>query len=552
MILEITVDNIAIIDRAQVAFGSGFTALTGETGAGKSLVIDSIGLALGARADSDLVRAGSVKGVVVMSVDLTDSPVVAARCLDLGIDLEDGLLCIQREVFAEGRSSVRLNGRTAPVGVLREIGAMLVDLHGQHDHQALLHPERQIDFLDAWIGAECAAKKDLVATQFAAVESARRKLGTLRQNRREREQRLDMLRFQVEEINAVDPMPGELDDLETQLRRLQNSERLQQAAEAAVHELQDAESAATERLSSALRSLEGMSALDPAMEEALDPLRSAAAYLEDAVRNLRSYRDGLEVDAESLEATAARIEELRRLRRKYGDSEEAVLEYLAKAEEELALLEDSTANEEILIAELEKLESELQNRADALTALRTKKAAEFSASTLNHIRDLGMEKAEFDVRLNRRAIDATGQDDVELVFSANAGEPVMALSRVASGGEISRVMLAIKAAGAGRAGVPTLIFDEVDTGLSGRAAATMARKLEELAQHRQVIVISHLPQIAGRATAHNRIEKVQEGGRSVTRIVALEGEARVEEIARMLAGEQIGASALANARELLA
>jgi DNA repair protein RecN (Recombination protein N) len=552
MILELTVDNIAIIDRAQVGFGPGFTALTGETGAGKSLVIDAIGLALGERADSDLVRAGAVKGVVVMSVDLGDCPAAALRCSELGVDLEEGVLYIQREVLAEGRSTVRLNGRTTPVGVLKEIGALLVDLHGQHDHQALLHPERQIEFLDAWIGAECSALKEDVGAQYTVVEGVRRKLNTLRQSRRDREQRLDMLRFQVEEITTVDPLPGELEELDLHLGRLQNSERLSQAATAAVESLQDADGSAMESLSATLRSLEALAGLDPLLEEALEPLRSASVYLEDSCRGLRAYVGGLDRDPESLETTAARMEELRKLRRKYGDSEEAVLEFLAQAEEELALLEDSTASEESLAADLEREEGELMKRAGALTELRERKAVEFGASTLGHIRDLGMEKGEFDARLSRRAVDASGQDDLNLMFSANAGEPVMALNRVASGGELSRVMLAIKAASAGRAGVPTLIFDEVDTGLSGRAAATMARKLEELAQHRQVIVISHLPQIAGRATTHYRIEKVAEGARSVTRIVALDGEDRIDEIARMLAGEQIGASALANARELLA
>ncbi len=551
MILEISVENIAIIDRAQLRLGSGFTALTGETGAGKSLVIDSIGLVLGGRADSDLVRAGSVRGSVSMAVDLSDSPAARAKCLELGVEIEENLLVIQRDLAAEGRSTARLNGRTAPATALREIGALLVDLHGQHDHQALLHPERQIEFLDAWIGSECEALKFAVGEKYAVVEAIRRKISALRSHRRDREQRVDMLRFQIEEITAVDPMPGETEELQNTLRRLQNSEKLSQASLMASELLQDQESSASELLSSALRSLEQAAVLDSSLEETLAPLRAASVHLEDAVRAIRSYVDTLEVDPGTLEETAARIDALGKLRRKYGDTEEAILDYLAKAEEELATLEDADSNEEALQADMDRESERLQKAADELTKLRTSKAIEFGKAALSHIRDLGMEKAEFEANIQSRAIDAAGQDDLELSFSANPGEPMMPLNRVASGGELSRVMLAIKAASAGRAGVPTLIFDEVDTGLSGRAAATMARKLEELAGHRQVIVISHLPQIAGKATEHFRIEKVEDGGRSVTRITHLDGQERVEEIARMLAGEKIGDSAIANARELL-
>ncbi|MFQ3668130.1 MAG: DNA repair protein RecN [Fimbriimonadaceae bacterium] len=551
MLLELSVENIAIIDRAQLALGPGFTALTGETGAGKSLLVDAIELVLGARADSDLVRAGATRGTVAATFDLTSHPDLQALCRHLGVEPEGGCLYLQREVLAEGRSTCRIAGRMVPLSTMRQIGAALVDLHGQHDHQDLLDPVSHVRYLDAWIGEPAAALLAQVAERFAAVSEVERKLHALSQDRRGREQRIDLLRFQVQEIESVDPVPGEMPELEARLGRLQHVERLAEVSAASLARLVDEEGAAVERLGTSVRELESVARHDPEIEESLEAIRSALYALQEGARTLRAYADRLEADPEALDATASRIDDLKRLRRKYGDDEAAILAFYRRAKLELEDLDNSETTESELQERLKILRSELQQSVDDLTALRREKAARFAEEVQTQIRELAMERAVFTVGLSPRPIDATGGDEVVFLFSANAGEPPRPLNKIASGGEISRVMLAMKSVLAGTAGVPTLIFDEVDTGLGGRAAAVVARKLEALGEHYQVVVISHLPQIASRASSHFRIEKGEESGRATTRVVPLADAERVQEIARMIAGERVGDSAVAHAREML-
>jgi DNA repair protein RecN (Recombination protein N) len=552
MIVELTVENLAIIDRAQVGLGPGFTVLTGETGAGKSLMIDAIELALGERAATELVRAGSPKATVNVVIDVSDAPAVRAQCDELGIPVEDNLLYIQREVLAEGRSTCRVGGRMTPVAGLRALGRSLVDLHGQHDHQALLDPEGHVTYLDAWIGEPAARLRQNVAEKYGVAEGARRALADLRKGLRDREQRVDLLKFQVNEIETANPQPGETEALEAQLSRLKNTERLAEASLGALNALTEQEGCAVDLLGDAVKSLEGILRYDASLEEVIKPLQEALYALEDGAHNLRSYTEELDADPATLDEIQQRLEVLKRLRRKYGENEEAILEHFAAAQEELAQLEDAEASEDKLRDRVEKADRALEKAAAELTKIRTDKAKEFGSLVEAQLRDLAMSKAQFAVDIKSRPADAHGADNVEFIFQANAGEPMRPLAKIASGGEISRVMLAMKTALAGRAGVPTLIFDEVDAGLGGRAAATMARKLEELAGHYQLVVISHLPQIAARAATHYRIEKGEVDGRVVTRVVRLNDEQRVEEIARMLAGEKLTEASLANAREMLA
>lgn len=552
MIVELTVENVAIIERSQLSLGSGFTVLTGETGAGKSLLIDAIELVLGERADSDLVRSGASRAVVAAVFDLSRRPELLAKCAELGLYLEDGSLYVQREVFAEGRSQCRVAGKLAPVGALRSLGQLLVDLHGQHDHQSLLHPDRHGEFLDLWIGPPAQDLIAKVKESYSAWTEANGKLTALRRGVRDREQRFDMLDYQVREIETVSPKAGEMDELEIALSRLQNSEKLALAAQGSLQKLSDEEGSAYDRLGEAVRNLEELTRLDSSLQSTVEPLKSALYTFEDGLRELRRYTDGLESDPAILEETAARIDDLRRLRRKYGEDEAAILLFLAEARAELELLADAETNEADLEQKALAARETLERAAKDLTALRTAKSSEFSHEVQSELHELAMEKAHFDARVGEKPIDEFGSDRIEFFFSANAGEESRALAKIASGGEMSRVMLAIKTVLAGKAGVPTLIFDEVDAGLSGRAAATVARKLEGLANHYQVITISHLPQIASRATAHFRIEKTEAGGRVITDVRHLKPDERVEEIARMLAGETVTDFALANAREMLA
>lgn len=551
MIVELTVENLAIIERSQLRLGPGFTVLTGETGAGKSLLIDAIELALGERADTELVRTGANKANVGVVIDLNKSAVARNRCADLGIELEDGLLYLQREVAVEGRSQCRIAGKLAPVATLKQVGQVLVDLHGQHAHQSLLNAEEHLSYLDAWIGAEAEPIVRAVAEAFEETQEVRRKLHALRAGIRDREQRLDLLRFQVREIEGVQPKVGEYEELETQLQRMKHVEKLANAAFAALEALSDKDDCAVDLAGTALKSLESATKFDETLEAIVTPLQEGLVLLDEATRGLRAYAEALDMDPARLDEFTARLDSLKRLRRKYGENEARILEFMEDAQRQLDALEDSEASEADLLSATEAAEAKLKTAAKVLSRLRKAKAVEFAESVQTELRDLAMDRAVFQVDFKPKEADQNGMDDVQFYFSANAGEPPRPLAKIASGGEISRLMLAMKTALAGKAGVPTLIFDEVDSGLGGRAAVMMGKKLEQLGEHYQVLVISHSPQIASRATCHHRIEKVEVDGRVVTQVRELSDNERVEEIARMLAGEHVTAAVLANARELI-
>ncbi len=551
MVQELTVENVAVIERASFRPGAGFTVLTGETGAGKSLLVDAIGLALGARADADLVRHGAARAVVTLLVDLRSNPLAMAKCAEQGVSFDEGQLVVQREVSHDGRSTVRLNGRPAAVGTLREIGSLLVDMHGQHDHQSLVHQDKQLAFLDAWIGDEASVLVASVEEAFRRQEGLARRLMSLRNGQRAREQRIDLLRYQIEEIQAVGPVPNETEELAIRLARLKNSVRLTTGVNEGLETLADGDAAALTAVRTALRSLDALAELDASLVEVTDGLRAAEVGLDEAVRSLRSYCAGLDDDPEALEAAASRIDSLSRLHRKYGEDDAAVLQHLAAAIDELSQLEGEDLSEEELAAETESARCELEEVAGRLTLVRERHAGDFARDVTAELKELAMPNAKLVISLARQDVGPDGQDQVEFLFSANAGEPPRPLGKVASGGELSRLMLAVKVVSAGRAGVPTLIFDEIDTGLSGAAAATAARKMAQLAAHNQVLAISHLAQIASAADVQFRIKKTERNGRVHTSVERLEPDQRVEEVARLIAGEEVSESARAHAREML-
>jgi DNA repair protein RecN (Recombination protein N) len=556
MIVELRVENLAIIESAQLAFGAGFTALTGETGAGKSLLIDAMQLALGGRADLDLIRHGASRASVTMVVATEGLNKVVEAADALGVPHEKGYLTVVREI-SEGRSSAKINGRAVPISGLKSLGNALVDLHGQHDHQALLDPEKHVEYLDAWIGERATLLKEGLSSLFALAQSVRTKLDGLRRGKRDVERRLDLLRFQIAEIEKFEPTLGESLELEAKIERLRHAEKISSSVSEAIEGITDGEVNAADQAASAAKVLQSALRFDPSLGEWLSPIEEAVVQLREASHGLRNYLEALENDPELLDVCVERLDGLKRLFRKYGDDEAAVLVFADEARRDLEDLTFGEVNEEELVADLDRLEAELKTQADALTTLRIANAEKFAAGVEAGLRELAMDRAQFEIAIRTSGMTPTGQDAVEFLFSANAGEPPRGLAPIASGGELSRTMLAIKSelaqrAGAnGGAGVPTLIFDEVDSGLGGRAAAAVARKLRALASGYQVLVISHLPQIASQADAHFRIEKVEKGGRVLTRILPLEGEERVEEIARMLAGDEITAPALANARDLM-
>ncbi|MBS1703396.1 MAG: DNA repair protein RecN [Armatimonadetes bacterium] len=549
MIVELHVENLAIIQEAKVAFRDGFTALTGETGAGKSLLIDALELCLGERADAELVRTGATKASVQLVVDLSTRPEILAIAEELGVDVEEGQVYIQREVMAEGRSQARVNGKSVPLSVLRELGAAIVDLHGQHQHQALLDQETHVQYLDSWIGGPATNLKAETAERYSAWQEAKRKYEALQKGIQEREQRLDMLRFQVNEIESFSPVEGEEADLNARLSRLRNVEKISDAAQRSLVALSEGEVNARDLLAAGLKDAEEVTRLDPSLD--LAELQEALVDVQEAIHKLQAYMDTLDSDPEALEETIERLDGLKRLKRKYGETEAEILAYLESAQAELNDLTDIEASEDALRQALDASSARLKESFAELTALRSSRSKEFVADVQNHLADLSMAKTQFAVQIRPGEPSPDGTDFVEFLFSANAGEDLKPLAKIASGGEISRVMLAMKSALAGRAGVPTLIFDEVDTGLGGAAAAAVGKKIRALSEHYQVLAISHLPQVASRANEQFRIQKAEAGGRVQTEIIRLSEDDRVQEIARMLAGDEVSEHAVANARDLL-
>jgi DNA repair protein RecN (Recombination protein N) len=551
MISELRVENLAIINHVELSFNGGFSVLTGETGAGKSLMIDALELALGERADTDLVRTGAAKASVQLVLDLSARSDLLPPLSELGLDLEDGRLFILREVFAEGRSVARVNGRTVPIATLKSLGRLIVDLHGQHQHQALLDPLTHVRYLDQWIGTDASVALATVESTYSAFSAVRSKMDALRRGLREREQRLDMLRFQVKEIRSFSPIEGEEEELTTSLSRLKNLERITLSVQSALAALSEGEVNARDMLAGGSSAVSDALRFDTSLESVANSLEAAVVNLDESVHTLSAYFERLDADPGLLDLSTERLDGLKRLKRKYGESEAVVLAFCLAAEEELANLEDAEASEESLALQLEMASARLSATCAVLTEVRRSRAEAFVDSVRVHLDDLSMGKARLEVSMKPCEPTAAGADEVEFLFSANAGEPPKPLAKIASGGEVSRVMLALKSALAGRAGVPTLLFDEVDTGLGGKAAAAVGRKLAALGSFYQVIAISHLPQVAACAAHQYRIEKREDGGRSQTSVVPLSQDDRVEEIARMLAGDQVTETAMANARELL-
>jgi DNA repair protein RecN (Recombination protein N) len=551
MIQSLTVENIALITRADLTLQPGLTAITGETGAGKSLLIDSLLLALGGRAESHLVRQGAPKAHISLLVDLKTNPQAEHACHDLGIDLEDHQLLIQRELTAEGRSTVRINGRPTTVGILRSLSPHIADLHGQHDHRNLLNPEKQLELLDTWIGEPAQNLKTELQIQLARVQALKSQIKTLQTSERDRAQRIDLLEFQISEIIEADLQPNESDSLKTQLNRLVHAQKLGDTFNLLIDSLSESENSAAERISVATRDLTHAITLDPTLSPTLELTETAESALQEAIFQLRNYVETLDYNPEQIEIAAARLDLISRLKKKYGESEEEILNYLTNAQSELEQLFDQSQDASQLTEQLQTQTKELESVANSLSFIRHQKAKDFAKQTLIHIRELALEKAEFSLQFQPKEIDEAGQEIVEFQFSANPGEPTQPLHKIASGGELSRVMLAIKVACADSQGVQTLIFDEVDTGLSGRAAAITARKLQQLSTHNQVIVISHLAQVAAAADHHIEIEKTTSKNQTKTELHTLKQENRPQAIARLLGGEEIGTSALANAHEIL-
>ncbi|BCW95182.1 MAG: DNA repair protein RecN [Fimbriimonadales bacterium] len=549
MLHALHIENLAIIDRLEVAFEPGFNALTGETGAGKSILIDALNLALGERADASLIRTGADKLRVTAVFELPDDPELHALLNELGVAPEDGMLYLSREVQAGGRSLARINGQPVPISALKAVGDFLIDMHGQHEHQSLLNPSSHLDFLDRWLGEPALTLRQQARLTVSALRQTERELQELIAREREREQMLDLYRFQVDEIRAADLQVGEDEQLETEARRLTHAEKLIALAGNAYDALMG-ENSAYDQTAAASRSLTEIARIDPSAAAWGELLEGALAQIEETARNLRAYAESIEYDPARLEAVIERQELIKRLKRKYGDTIEAVLQYADEAASKLHTLETQTERRAVLETEQARLQAEAQTLSEQLSALRQEGAHRFAEAVQASLRALAMERAQFVVEVRPKPLDGSGVDSVEFLFSANPGEPPRPLSKIASGGEMARVMLALKTALADAAPVPTLVFDEIDAGIGGRTAHAVGEQIAQLAQHFQILCITHLPQIASRARRHLLIEKHTDGAATRVCVQPLQGEARVQEIARMLAGAPTE-TALQHARELL-
>lgn len=549
MLIELHAENIAILDDVEVAFGPGFTAITGETGAGKTLLIDAISLCLGERADTTLVRTGASSATVRA---VFDPPPVARACLvELGYDIGDEALYLQRDLAAEGKNTCRVNGKPAPLSALKQIGDTLADLHGQHEHQSLLHPASHVGMLDAWIGDEATSLRDQVSAAWDDLADVRLEQETLERDTSERARMLDVLRFQVDEIRNAEVRVGEIDEIKVNLKRLEGSEQLAERLLSAQEALFAGETAARDLIGKATHDLEAAAAIDPEVAPVLAQLRNAEIAIEEAISVLKARAAEAEHDPERIELLAARLDAYADLRRKYGETEADILAFFDAASRDLDRLENLEAAATDVQARLAAAQSAFEAAAQQLSDCRRKHADKFCGAVASELSDLGMAAARFAGLFETKAAGRDGAERFEFLFSANAGEDPRPLSKIASGGEMSRLMLAVKTVLAGKGGVPTLIFDEIDAGLGGQTAAVVAKKLTRLGENYQVIAITHVPQIAGRATAQISIDKQSVGGRTVTTVRPLSPDDRVHEIARMVGGETVGDAALANARQLL-
>ncbi len=553
MLRELRVKNFAVIETVTVPFQPGLNVLTGETGAGKSILVDAILLIRGARAQTDVIRADADTATVEAVFDGAGRPGLAPTLEAAGLGLDDDRVVIRRELSRSGRHRAFVNDSPVTVGLLERLGDELVDVHGQHEHQRLLEPAWQLDLLDRFAGSEPAAAE--VARLFERYRAAGEEAQRLRTAGRDRAQREDLLRFQLSELQAARIRSGQEEELRDERRRLQHAERLAKGLAETAALLADNPEAAAGRVVRAARLIRELSRIDAAFGAPADLLDTAAAHLEEALLAIRALHQRGQADPARLEAIDDRLDALGRLKRKYGDTEEALLAFRDSAANELEGLQRHEDVQAVAEGSLADARRELVAGAVALSQARTAASSRLGGLVQRELRGLGMDRARFELAVERGGEDqvtARGLDRVEFRFSANPGEEAKPLARIASGGELSRTMLAVQAVVAAAERVPTMIFDEVDAGIGGRVAAVVADKLAVAATGRQVLCVTHLPQIAARADHHLGVVKAVRAGRTRATVHVLTGTDRVEEIARMLGGPAPSDTARRHARELLA
>ncbi len=555
MLRELHIKNVAVIEDVTVTFEDGFHVLTGETGAGKSILIDSINMALGERTDRDLIRAGAETA----SVDAVFEPGELARkkLLELDIETEDGLLYISRQIGIDGKSRCRLNGHMVPLGQLKEAAVLLLSIHGQNDNQSILSPKTHLGFLDSY--GNCQKELKLYQEQYDKVLAIRKKLEQLVTDEAEKERRIDLLKHQINEISSAALKDGEEEMLLERREYLSHFETIVENTEKAYQALYGDEhsESAYDQVSGGVHFLEKVAELDDALNGFYQTLCSVLADVEDVTRELKSYLGNIDIEPGELDAMEERLQLISDLKRKYGGTVTDVLEFLKKAEEELLRIEDCDTEREKLLALLDKEEETLYACAEELSKLRQEKAILLQTAIMDELSDLDMQKMRFSVSIERMEDDEkprytkNGFDRVEFLISPNPGESLKPLTKIASGGEMSRIMLAIKSVLADNDPVETMIFDEIDTGVSGRAAQKIAEKICMLAKNHQILCITHLAQIAGMADVHFFIEKTSDDEHTRTTVTPLSNADKKQELARIIGGVKITDLTLQAAQEML-
>ena len=554
MLEHLHIRNVALIKESEISFGDGLNILTGETGAGKSMIIDSLQFALGGRAGKDFLRHGE-KQAAVEALFSVQSQALTEKLAENGIvPEEDGTLLITRTLSEAGKSVCRINGSTVTVGMLKEIAEDMIDIYGQHEHQSLLNPVKHIRLLDRFCGAGFGEAMEEYKNSRQRLKDLEKQLTILIGDESQREQRMDMLLFQKEEIEAAELQEGEEDALLEQKKRLSSMERLIRLTGESVTLLYDGDDrapSACDQLGDALAKLREAAEYDAALSPLADALADGYAAVEDCARELKREAEKQEADPEELERIEERLQLFYKLKRKYGGSIEAGLEFYEKAVQELEFLSNSSEKAAELSAKKAAEEKRLSALAETLTARRRATAEQVEEQIETALHDMEMKHARFHIQIEEKADwGADGKDKVEFLISANAGEPLKPLAKIASGGEMSRVMLALKTVLVDADEIGTFIFDEIDTGVSGRTARRVGEKMRFLGGKRQLLCITHLPQIAAMADNHFLIEKESDAGETVTRVTALDEEGAVREVARLM--NDVTETTLAAARELLA
>ena len=550
MLLEISIKNFAIIEAISLNFEKGMTVLTGETGAGKSIIIDAMNMMLGARATTDVIRHGAPKAEIEGLFSVENSHALQMIFDEQGIELGDEII-IRREILQNGRSVSRVNGQMVNLSVLRSIGQYLVDIHGQHDQEELMRPQLHIQMLDGFGDADFLELKQAYQTNFDAYRKMRKQLLEIKKNQEEHKARIEMLEFQMAEIESAALQPGEDLKLNQERDKLLNHKNIADTLTNAYTMLDNEEFSSLANVRSAMNDMESLEEYDAEYREISTSLSESYYVLEDVTKRLEDIIEDLDFDGNRLMQIESRLDLIHAITRKYGGNVDDVLLYFAKITEEYNLLTGNNLSSEDMEAELKQLEVSLVDLARKLASARHNLAQQLEIEIQQELKDLYMDKARFQVQFTKGKFSREGNESVEFYISTNPGEDFKPLVKVASGGELSRLMLAIKSAFSRKEGKTSIVFDEVDTGVSGRVAQAIAQKIHKIGQNGQVLAISHLPQVIAIADYQFFIEKISNEHSTISIVRLLTVEERVEEVAKMLAGENVTEAALSQARELL-